>query len=243
MGQQVGGVVIHLVGPGLEQLGPADPAAGDHDRPQAGALGRRDVPHGVPDDDRLLRVEAVALDRHRQEVRLGLRLLDVAAGRGTREDVLRDADRRDHPVEVTLLAARREHDQEPGVVAGAQQVRGAGEGGEVGLEGLVLLAVPVHGLLVLAAGEVADQPRAGDADGRVALLHGDLVVAGRAQRPPPGEGVQVVGVEQGAVDVEEDARSQVSHGRPPAAAPAAVRRPAPGTRPGCRHRSGRARRR
>ncbi|GAA2108974.1 hypothetical protein GCM10009841_29910 [Microlunatus panaciterrae] len=47
----------------------------------------------------------------------------------------------------------------------------------------------------------------GDADRLVHLGHGDAVVTGVTQALPPRQDMQIVGVQQGTVDVEEDARS------------------------------------
>jgi len=45
--------------------------------------------------------------------------------------------------------------------------------------------------------------------------HRDRTAPGFLEGLPPGEHVQVVGVEQGAVDVEQHGGAQVRHGRGP----------------------------
>ncbi len=77
----------------------------------------------------------------------------------------------------------------------------------------VALGVRLDRLLVLLAEQLLDQPLARDPDGSVDRRHRDALVAGVVHRLPPREDVEVVGVEQRAVDVEQDSRAEVfTHG-------------------------------
>ena len=114
----------------------------------------------------------------------------------------------------SVRGRRREHDAEPAVGAGAEQLGRAGqrrepapvllvEGQVRGVDRVVLVLVAV------VAEEAVEQLVAGHADGVVHVGHRD-VVAVLAQRLGPAHGVQVGGVDQRAVDVEQDAASHVS---------------------------------
>ena len=200
---------MHLGGPGPGQLGGGDPAAAQRDAGQPGPLRSLHVPDRVADDDRARRVQPVVAYRHLQQVRPRLGRVHVRGGGGAGQHALGRADRRHHPVQVVLLAAGRQHHPPAAGGAGGEQLGRPREGGHLVAQRLVPAGVRVHGVLVGVAEHALHQLLAADADGPVQRPHAHVGVPGVPAGLRPGEDVQVVGVQQGAVDVEEHARREV----------------------------------
>jgi hypothetical protein len=210
VGEQVGRVVVDLVGPLLHQFGPRDAAAGQGDAGQPGGPRRPHVPDRVADGDRALRVQAVVGDSGPEEVGCRFGGLHVGRRRGPVDDVLA-TDRRRHPLQVGLLAAGRQHHGEAPVPTRGQQLVHPGEGDHQLAQRFVAPFLGLHHLVDVVRvvpQQVGDQLGAGDADRAVAVGHRDLGVTGVAEGAPPGEDLEVVGVQQRAVDVQEDAGSR-----------------------------------
>ena len=148
---------------------------------------RLHVPDGVADGHGAGGVEVVLPDRGGQQVGRRLALGDVARGGGPRQDALADPDGREHPVQVALLPARREHHAEAGVVAAPDEVVRAGERDDLVLQLGVALRVPLDdlllGLVVGLRGEPVDELLARDADRPVGVRHRDARRRRRRGRP------------------------------------------------------------
>ena len=107
-------------------------------------------------------------------------------------------------VEVLLLRRRGQHHLGAPLSHLGQQVGRPGKGVEMlGLVRLVVLGVQVAQAFPLLTEQVFEQLVGPHPDQGVDAGHGD-VLARLLQRLPPRDGVEVVGVEQGAVDVEQD---------------------------------------
>ncbi|GAA1842292.1 hypothetical protein GCM10009714_25770 [Microlunatus capsulatus] len=209
--EQVGRTRPDLVRAGLLQLAAGDATGGEGDDPDPRVVGRLDVPHGVADGDGPSGVEPVLLHRGGQQVGVRLGPLDVARGRRAVDQPVLDADGRQHPLQVLLAPAGGQHDGQPGARQLLHEVGRAVERDDLVLQGVVAGGVRLHDRVVVTAGEAAHQLLAADPDGLVAVGHRHALDAAVAHRLPPGQGVQVVGVQQGSVDVQQDAGAGCGH--------------------------------
>ncbi|KDN20125.1 hypothetical protein DV20_21800 [Amycolatopsis rifamycinica] len=206
-GQERRGVVVDRDGAGLGQLRRAD-AAGEHrDRADAGLGGGVDVPDRVADEDRVLRCRAGLVERGEHRLRVGLGRLDVFAGDDAGDDVI---DVEDLPQHLELVRCRRggQHHPQPAPGQLADEVGGLVERPEQFGRLQVEAAVQLLRLVADAAGVFVAQQGAQQLAGPLAdravhvpRVHGPVQ---RVERPAPGVDVEVVGIDERAVDVEQD---------------------------------------
>ena len=203
--EQVPRVGVHGERPGLEQLLPAVAAGQQRDRRQVAPVGGLDVPDRVADDDRTPAADLV--QRPVEQLRCRLGLLRVLAGRpGVR--VLVGVQQVQRALGVLGDAGAGQHDVEPGLPDRDQQVLGAVE--ELRLpRDLVVLALPAVPqpvtvlVLDVVAGDRRDQPITTHPDRAVDRRHRHVPLEDRVEGARPRQGMVVVGVQEGAVDVED----------------------------------------
>src|SRR4051812_42037602 len=151
---------------GLPQLLLREPAGHHADRLDPGPFGRLHVPRRVPDHDRPLRVQL--LERGTDEIRVGLRRLDVVLRRPAVGQLLR-VDQLDEVVEMLLDRARREHNLVAPLLQRDEQVVRAVERGHFVDHAVELLFpgvahVAAHASLCIVAGNGGDELVAAHAD-------------------------------------------------------------------------------
>src|SRR3954469_22309808 len=151
---------------GVPQLLLGEPAGHHADRLDPGPFGRLHVPRRVPEHDRPLRVQL--FERGTDEIRVGLRRLDVVLCRPAVGELLR-VDQLDEVIEVLLDRARREHDLVAPLLQRDEQVVRAVERGHLVDHAVELLFpgvahVVAHAFLGIVAGNGGDELVAAHAD-------------------------------------------------------------------------------
>lgn len=205
-GQQVGRVPVDDAGSRVLQVPPRDPAAEQSDADDAGPRGGRHVPHGVADEDGVERGRSGELQGVVHGIRGRFPRADVVGARGRGDHVV-GADGFPQGGELGVARGRHQDDSPAPAVELAQQFGGAVESGQPvevgGVQGVVRRGEPfVPARVAALPQEVAEEVLPRQSDGAVDVVHRHGVAC-LPKRLPPARDVQVVGVGEGSVDVEQ----------------------------------------
>ncbi|CAM5463978.1 Potassium-transporting ATPase ATP-binding subunit [Streptomyces narbonensis] len=241
-GQELGRVAVDGGRARLLQLRAGRAAAQQSDTGHTGTGSRLHVPDGVADEHGGAGPHPDQVEGVVYGIGRGLPPLHVVRRRGVGDGVV-GVDGPPQRLELAVLRGGDEDDLPPVVRQRAEEFRGGVQRGQPvevrGVQGVVGGAQPVVAFVVpVLAQEVIEEVGPGQTDGPVDGVRRDPV-PGLAQRLPPGDDMEVVGVGEGAVDVEE---SGAVHGRgllrASGARAGARPRPIPGRASAGRRRSG-----
>ena len=196
-------VVVDRDRSGVAKLGCADAARENAHARHAGAFRGLDVPHGVTDEDRTRRSETGLVESCLHEVGIGLRRVDVVLARDLVDRVV-GVDRLTQVLDLLGRCAGRQDDSQPRLLRRTKEVGSAWKRNELAQVGAVVVGVRVRDGVVSVTEHGLDELIRALAHRAMQRRHGHLVAIG-AQRLRPRDHVQVVGVDERAVDIEEHA--------------------------------------